>query len=100
MNETAGATFQGMDRFEARKAVVAAMQERGLLVKIEDYKTSIGHCQRCKTMIEPYQSLQWFVKMKPLAEPAIKVVKEGRIKFYPARWEKVYYSWMEHIRDW
>jgi valyl-tRNA synthetase len=100
MNENAGAAFQGMDRFEARKAVVAAMQERGLLEKIEDYKTSIGHCQRCKTMIEPYQSLQWFVKMKPLAEPAIRVVKEGRIKFYPARWEKVYYAWMENIRDW
>ncbi|MDP8238434.1 MAG: valine--tRNA ligase [Candidatus Hatepunaea meridiana] len=100
MNDNAGELFKGMDRFKARDAVVNAMRERGLLEKIEDYKTSIGHCQRCKTMIEPYQSLQWFVKMKPLAEPALKVVREGKIRFYPARWEKVYYSWMENIRDW
>ncbi len=100
MNKNAGAEFQGMDRFKARDAVIEAMRQRGLLEKIEDYKTSIGHCQRCKTMIEPYQSLQWFVKMKPLAEPALEAVRSGRIKFYPARWEKVYYSWLENIRDW
>ncbi|MCF7809786.1 valine--tRNA ligase [bacterium] len=100
MNENAGSEFKGMDRFKAREAVVEAMRERGLLEKIEDYKTSIGHCQRCKTMIEPYQSLQWFVKMKPLAEPAIEAVRNGSIKFYPKRWEKVYYAWMENIRDW
>ena len=100
MNENAGAAFQGMDRFVARDAVVEAMRERGLLEKIEDYRTSIGHCQRCRTMIEPYLSLQWFVKMKPLAEPAIRAVREGKIKFYPPRWEKVYYQWMENIRDW
>ncbi|NQT35163.1 valine--tRNA ligase [bacterium] len=100
MNENAGEQFQGMDRFKARDAVIDAMRERGLLDKIEDHVTSIGHCQRCHTVIEPYLSRQWFVKMKPLAEPAIKVVREGKIKFYPKRWEKVYYSWMENIRDW
>jgi len=100
MNENAPEQFRGMDRFEARKAVVEAMRELGLLEEIEDYVTSIGHCQRCKTMIEPYLSLQWFVKMKPLAEPAVKAVKDGRIKFYPERWARVYFSWMENIRDW
>ncbi len=100
MNENAGAAFQGMDRFKARDAVVEAMRQLGLLEKIEDYKTSVGHCQRCKTMIEPYQSLQWFVKMKPLAEPALEAVRSGRIKFHPLRWEKVYYAWLEDIRDW
>ena len=100
MNENAGPQFAGLDRFDAREKVVEAMRERGLLEKIEPYKTSVGHCQRCRTVIEPYLSQQWFVKMKPLAEPAIKAVREGRIRFYPPRWEKVYYQWMENIRDW
>ncbi len=100
MNENAPEKFRGMDRFEARKAVVKAMDKLGLMEKIEDYKTSIGHCQRCSTMIEPYLSRQWFVKMKPLAEPAIKAVKDGKIRFLPTRWEKVYFAWMENIRDW
>ena len=99
MNENAG-RFKGLDRSEARKAVVAALDEQGLLEKIEDYKTSIGHCSRCKTVIELYLSLQWFVKMAPLAEPALAAVRDGRIKFYPGRWEKVYYSWLENVRDW
>ena len=100
MNDNAPVEFRGMDRFEAREAIVEALRKRGLLQKIEDYQTSIGHCQRCHTVIEPYLSLQWFVKMKPLAEPAIEAVRDGRIRFYPPRWEKVYYAWMENIRDW
>ncbi len=100
MNEKAPERFRGMDRFKARDEVVKAMDELGLLAKTEDYDTSIGHCQRCKTIIEPYLSKQWFVKMKPLAEPAIKAVRDGRIKFYPARWAKIYFAWMEEIRDW
>ncbi len=99
MNDNAG-RFKGLDRFKAREAIVEAMGEAGLLEKIEDYTTSIGHCSRCKTVIEPYLSLQWFVKMKPLAEPALEAVRDGRIKFYPGRWEKVYYSWLENVRDW
>ena len=81
MNENVPEQFQGLDRFEARKAVVKALDDLGYLEKIEDYKTSIGHCQRCTTIIEPYLSLQWFVKMKPLAQPAIDAVKNGEIKF-------------------
>ncbi len=100
MNDNVPIEFRGLDRFKAREAVVEAMRARGLLAKIEPYKTSIGHCSRCKTIIEPYISLQWFVRMKPLAEPALRVVKEGKIKFYPPRWEKVYYSWLENVRDW
>jgi len=99
MNHSAG-QFKGLDRFKAREAIVKAMEEAGLLEKIEDYTTSIGHCSRCKTVIEPYLSLQWFVKMKPLAEPALEAVRNGSIKFYPGRWEKTYYAWMENIRDW
>ncbi len=100
MNQNAGPQFAGLDRFEAREKVVEAMRERGLLEKIEPYTTSVGHCQRCRTVIEPYLSQQWFVRMKPLAQPAIAAVREGRIRFYPHRWEKVYYQWMENIRDW
>jgi valyl-tRNA synthetase len=99
VNENGG-RFKGLDRNAARKAVVDAMEAEGLLEKIEDYTTSIGHCSRCKTVIEPYLSLQWFVRMKPLAEPALEAVRDGRIKFHPVRWEKVYYSWLENVRDW
>jgi valyl-tRNA synthetase len=100
MNKNVPVGFRGMDRFDAREAVVKALQERGLVEKIEPYTTSIGHCQRCNAVIEPYLSRQWFVKMKPLAEPAIEAVRDERIKFFPPRWEKVYYQWMENIRDW
>ncbi|MBT7787752.1 MAG: valine--tRNA ligase [Calditrichaeota bacterium] len=100
MNENVPERFRGLDRFEARKEVLKALDEKGLLEKTEDYETSIGHCQRCKTIIEPYLSLQWFVKMEPLAKPAIDAVRDGRINFYPKRWAKVYFSWMENIRDW
>ncbi|MBU1913245.1 MAG: valine--tRNA ligase [Candidatus Omnitrophica bacterium] len=99
MNENAG-RFNGMDRFEARKSIVAELEEKKLLIKIEKHDHAVGHCYRCHTVIEPYLSLQWFVKMKPLAEPAIEAVKSGKIKFYPKRWTKVYLNWMENIRDW
>lgn len=99
MNENAG-IFEGMDRYECRKAIVEELKKQGFLVKIEDHTHAVGQCYRCGTVIEPMVSKQWFVKMKPLAEPAIKVVKEGRLKFVPERFTKVYLSWMENIRDW
>lgn len=99
MNEEAG-SFCGMDRFECRKAVIEALKEQELLVKIEDYNHSVGHCHRCHTMIEPLVTKQWFVKMEPLAIPAIEAVKDGRIKIVPEHFTKVYLNWMENIRDW
>ncbi len=99
MNENAG-HFSGMDRFEAREAVLKELAEKNLLVKTEAHHHAVGHCYRCHSAVEPYLSLQWFVKMKPLAKPAIAAVKKGRIKFYPKRWTKVYLNWMENIRDW
>jgi len=99
MNENAG-KYKGLDRFEARKQIIKDLESQELVEKIEPYIHSVGHCYRCNTVIEPYISRQWFVKMRPLAQPAIKVVKEGKIKFYPPRWEKVYLHWMENIRDW
>ena len=92
--------YAGMDRHEARERVVKDLQKLGLVEKIEDYSHSVGHCQRCNTEIEPLVSLQWFVKMKPLAEPAIKVVKEGKTRFIPERFTRTYLNWMENIRDW
>ena len=105
MNEDAtinelGADFEGMDRFEAREAIIDALKERGLFVKSEPHKHAVGHCYRCHTMVEPRLSRQWFVKMAPLARPALRAVKDGRLKFYPERWTKVYINWMENIRDW
>lgn len=99
MNKNAG-DYEGMDRFEAREAILEDLKERKLLEKIEPHSYSAGHCYRCHTVVEPYLSRQWFVKMKPLAKPAIEVVKKGKIKFYPARWTKVYLNWMENIQDW
>ncbi len=99
MNENAG-DFRGLDRFEARKRIVAALQDAGYLEKVEPHKNSVGHCSRCNTVIEPYLSWQWFVKMAPLAAPALEAAKKGRIKFYPTRWKKVYINWLENIRDW
>ncbi len=99
MNENAG-KYVGMDRLKARKHLLQDLTKEGFLEKKEEHRHSVGHCYRCNTVIEPYLSEQWFVKMKPLAEPAIKVVKEGKIKFHPARWTKVYLHWMENIRDW
>jgi valyl-tRNA synthetase len=99
MNENAG-DFRGLDRFEARERIVAALRDAGYLDKVEPHTHAVGHCHRCDTVIEPYLSLQWFVKMAPLAAPAIEAAKKGKVKFYPARWKKVYLHWMENIRDW
>ena len=100
INENAPIKYQGMDRFEARKAVIADLEEIGQLVKIEDHNHNVGHCYRCNTVVEPYLSDQWFVKMQPLAEKAIKALEDGDIRFVPKRWEKVYLNWMNNIRDW
>ncbi len=99
INEKGGA-YDGLDRFEARKRILADLETQGFLVKVEDHKNSVGHCYRCDTIIEPYLSKQWFVKMKPLAKPALEAVKKGEIKIRPEHWEKVYINWMEEIRDW
>ncbi|MBL7149825.1 MAG: valine--tRNA ligase, partial [Candidatus Cloacimonetes bacterium] len=100
MNENAGKEFVGLDRFDAREKIVQELKEKGLLGKIKTHEHAVGQCYRCDTIIEPYLSDQWFVKMKPLAERAIEVVKEGKVKFQPVRWTKVYYHWMENVRDW
>ena len=99
LNKNAG-DYNGMDRFEAREVVLEDLKEKGLLEKIEPHSLYAGHCYRCGTIIEPYLSRQWFVKMKPLAKPAIDAVKKGTIKFHPKRWTKVYLNWMENIQDW
>ncbi len=92
--------YAGMDRYEARKAIVADLEAEGALVKVEDYTHNVGTCYRCGTTVEPAVSKQWFVKMKPLAAPAIDAVKNGDTKFVPQRFEKVYFHWLENIRDW
>ena len=99
MNENAG-KYQGMDRYEARKAIVKDLEEGGYLVKTEPIKHNVGSCYRCKTIVEPRVSKQWFVKMKPLAEPAIECVKNGKTKFVPERFDKIFFHWMENIKDW
>ncbi|MCK9583381.1 MAG: valine--tRNA ligase [Candidatus Cloacimonetes bacterium] len=100
MNEAAGAEFAGLDRFAARKKALKMLEEQNLLGKIQDHEHAVGHCYRCDTVIEPYLSDQWFVKMQPLAVEAIRVVEEGEVKFQPERWSKVYMHWMNNIRDW
>ncbi len=100
MTDAAGEILSGMDRFEARKKVVEMMDGLGLLLKIEPHKHAVGECDRCSTIIEPAVSTQWFVKIKPLAEPALKVVEEDKIKFVPEKWKKTYYEWMRNIHDW
>ncbi len=92
--------FAGMDTMTARKAIVKALEAEGALVRIEDYSHNVGTCYRCSTVVEPRVSKQWFVKMKPLAGPAIDAVKNGETKFIPQRFEKVYFHWLENIRDW
>ena len=99
MNELAG-KYAGLGRFEARKKVVEDLEAKGLLVKVEPHKHNVGQCYRCDETVEPIVSKQWFVKMAPLTEPAIKVVKEGQLKFIPKRFEKIYFNWMENIKDW
>lgn len=95
-----GGKYCGLDRYAARRQIVSDLQESGLLVIVKDHDHSVGHCQRCNTTVEPILSKQWFVKMKPLAEPAIEVVKNGTIKFVPDRFSKIYFNWMENIQDW
>ena len=92
--------YAGMDRYEARKAIVADLEEQGYLVKIEDYGHNVGSCYRCHTTIEPMISKQWFVKMEPLAKPAIAAVRGGETKFVPERFDKIFFHWMENIKDW
>ncbi len=92
--------YAGMDRFEARKAIVKDLEEGGYLIKVEDHAHNVGTCYRCGTTIEPRVSLQWFVKMEELAKPAIEAVKTGKTRFVPQRFEKNYFNWMEDIRDW
>ncbi len=92
--------YAGMDRFDARKKMVEDLDAQGLLVKVEAHNHSVGGCYRCNTVVEPRVSKQWFVKMKPLAERALEVVRNGKVKLMPKRWEKVYYNWLENIRDW
>ncbi len=92
--------YAGLDRFEARKRILADLESQGVLVKTEPYKINLGSCDRCKTVVEPLISTQWFVKTKPLAEKAIEAVETGRIEFIPANWAKTYYEWMYNIRDW
>ena len=100
MNELAGAKYAGMDRFECRKALVEDLEAGGFLDHIEDYDNQVGHCYRCHEVVESRLSKQWFVKMKPLAEPAIEAVKNGSVRFVPDRWSKIYFNWMENIQDW
>jgi len=92
--------YAGMDRLEARQRVVEDLKKEGLLEKLEPYKHAVGTCYRCGTVVEPSVSTQWFVRMKPLAEPAIEAARTGKVKFIPERWEKVYLHWLENIRDW
>ncbi len=99
MNEMSG-PYQGMDRFDCRKKLMADLEEQGLVEKTEEHSHAVGHCYRCDTIVEPRLSPQWFVRMKPLAEPAIEAVKDGRIRFVPDRWTNTYMQWMENIRDW
>ncbi|MFQ5861157.1 MAG: valine--tRNA ligase, partial [Dehalococcoidia bacterium] len=99
MTEAAG-PYQGQDRFEARKGIVAQLQREGLLEKEEPYRHAVGRCQRCRTVVEPLVSKQWFISMKPLAEPAIQAVVEGTVSIVPQRFTRVYLNWMENIRDW
>ena len=100
MNAKAGAKYAGMDRFKCREAIVADLEAGGYLDHIENYDNQVGHCYRCHEIVDSRLSKQWFVKMKPLAEPAIAAVKSGETRFVPERWSKIYYNWMENIQDW
>ena len=92
--------YNSKDRFEARKLIVAELKEKGYLEKVEAHRHAIGHCYRCQTVIEPYLTPQWFVDIKPLAEPAMRAVREGRIRIIPEGWSNSYFAWMENIKDW
>lgn len=99
INENGG-KYEGMDRYEARKAIVADLEKGGYLVKVKDHSHNVGSCYRCSTTVEPRVSKQWFVKMEPLAKPAIEAVKNGETRFIPERFDKIYFHWMENIKDW
>jgi valyl-tRNA synthetase len=99
INENGG-KFQGLSREAAREAVVKAFEEAGLLERVEEYEHSVGHCYRCDTIIEPRESQQWFVRMAPLAQAAAQATRDGRVRFFPKRWDKVYLSWLDNVRDW
>ena len=100
LNDVCPAKFRGLPAEKARKLVADTLEEQGYLVKCEEYKHEVGHCYRCNTTVEPYMSEQWFVKMRPLADKALKAWKDGDIRFYPKRWENTYSNWLENIRDW
>jgi valyl-tRNA synthetase len=100
MTEMAGPSYVHLDRFEARKRIVEALKENGLLVGEDAHHNAVGECYRCHTVVEPNLSKQWFVKIAPLAEPAIRAVEEGRVQFSPKSWENLYFDWMHNIRDW
>ena len=99
MTEEAG-KYAGQDRYECRKALLADLEQMGVLVKVESHPHAVGHCQRCGTVVEPLVSKQWFVKMEPLAKPAMEVVRDGRVQFVPERFSRTYLNWLENIRDW
>ncbi len=99
LNKEAG-PYEGLDRYAGREKVVKDLEKGGYLVKMENHVHAVGHCYRCHTVVEPYLSTQWFVKMKPLAGPAIKAVREGNVRFVPEHWQKTYFEWMENIHDW
>jgi valyl-tRNA synthetase len=100
INELGGERYQGLDRFECRRVFTEDLRKAGAVVREEAYTTNVGRCDRCKTVIEPYISDQWFCRMEPLVRPAIQAVRDGRVRFHPERWTKVYMDWMEHLRDW
>ncbi len=100
MNEKAGEKYNGLDRYEARKRVVEDLKAGGYLVSIQPHVHNVGHCYRCHNIVEPIVSKQWFVKMTPLAKPAIAAVMKNRVRFVPERFSKIYYNWMENVRDW
>jgi valyl-tRNA synthetase len=100
LNDAVPEEFRGLDRFEARGRVVEAFREAGLLERVEDHEHSVPHCYRCDTVVEPRLSEQWFVRMKPLAEPALAAARGGKVRFTPERWGRVYEHWLENIRDW
>ncbi|MBP2667753.1 MAG: Valyl-tRNA synthetase, partial [Firmicutes bacterium] len=100
MTAEAGEAYAGLDRYECRKKLIADLDAAGYLVKIDDHAHAVGHCQRCNTVVEPLVSKQWFVRMQPLATPAMEVVRAGRTEFVPERFTKTYMNWLENIRDW
>jgi valyl-tRNA synthetase len=100
MGDAVPEPFRGLDRFEARRAVVDAFRALGLLDRVEEHTHSVPHCYRCNTVVEPRLSEQWFVRMESLAAPALAASREGRVRFAPDRWTRVYEHWLENIRDW